>query len=216
MAIVDRVNWEGLDTLVGIHQRNRERHAPAVSLFRWWARRPHAVSGAILDAAKAEFGTGCFVVADPFSGGGTVAFEAVRRGLAMYAQDLYAWPSFCLATALTPTDPQEFAAGTRILLERLDAQRRPYWRQEGANTWETTQVLRVRMIPCPNCSTEVYLFRDPFLSLASRKSGESNGFFGCAACGSVSQRRVDIARFRCNRCDRRWPTRAGGSDKELR
>ena len=34
MAIVDRVNWEGLDTLVGIQQRNRERHAPAVSLFR--------------------------------------------------------------------------------------------------------------------------------------------------------------------------------------
>jgi putative DNA methylase len=89
MAIVDRVNWEGLDTLVGIQQRNRERHAPAVSLFRWWARRTHAVAVAFLDAAKTELGTGRFVVADPFSGGGTVAFEAVRHGLAMYAQDLW-------------------------------------------------------------------------------------------------------------------------------
>jgi putative DNA methylase len=216
MAIVDRVNWEALDALVGIQQRNRERYAPTVSLFRWWARRPHAVAGAILDAAKADFGQDHFVVADPFSGGGTVAFEAVRRGLAVYAQDLYAWPSFCLSTALIPTDPQEFAAGVRTLLESLDAQRWPYWRQEEASTWETTHVLRVRMVPCPNCGIEVYLFRDPFFSLSSRKSGESNGFFGCAACGSVSQWRVDVARFQCNRCDRKWPTRAGGSDGELR
>jgi putative DNA methylase len=216
MAILDRVDWDSLDILVGIQQRNRERHAPAVSLFRWWARRPHAVAGAILDAARAEFGTDRYVVADPFSGGGTVAFEAVRRGMAVYAQDLYAWPSFCLATALMPTDPREFAAGVRALLEKLDAQRRPYWHQEGANTWETTHVLRVRKISCPNCDTEVYLFRDPFLSLSSRKSGESNGFFGCAACGSASQRRVDVARFRCSRCDRKWPTRVGGSNAELR
>ena len=89
MAILDRVDWDSLDILVGIQQRNRERHAPAVSLFRWWARHPDAVAGAILDAARAEFGTDRYVVADPFSGGGTVAFEAVRRGLTVYAQDLW-------------------------------------------------------------------------------------------------------------------------------
>jgi adenine-specific DNA methylase len=157
-----------------------------------------------------------FVVADPFCGGGTVAFEAVRRGMAMYAQDLYVWPAFCLATALTPTDPQELAIGVRTLLEKLEVHRRPYRCQEGSDTWETTHVLRVRKVPCPSCGTEVYLFRDPFLSLASRKSSEANGFFGCAVCGSVSQRHVDIARFRCDRCDRKWLTRAGNADGGLR
>ena len=39
-----------------------------------------------------------FLVADPFSGGGTVMFEAIRRGHRAYAQDLYAWPSHGLAT----------------------------------------------------------------------------------------------------------------------
>src|ERR1700683_4870011 len=99
MAIIDHINWHELDRVVATQQRNRETHSPVVSLYRWWARRPHAVAGAILDAAICEFGT-IFTVADPFSGGGTVAFEAVRRGLDVYAQDLYPWPANSLATCL--------------------------------------------------------------------------------------------------------------------
>jgi hypothetical protein len=33
MAVVDQVNCEVLDTLMGIPQRNREKYAPTVSLF---------------------------------------------------------------------------------------------------------------------------------------------------------------------------------------
>ena len=101
MALIDRVSWHALDRLVIEQQRNRSAHAPVISLFRWWARRPHCFAGALLDAAKKEFRRESFLVADPFSGGGTVAFEAVRRGLPIYAQDLYPWPSKGLATALT-------------------------------------------------------------------------------------------------------------------
>jgi hypothetical protein len=56
MAIVDQIQWSDLDRLVEVQQRNRETHSPAISLYRWWARRPHAVAGAILDAAHTEFG----------------------------------------------------------------------------------------------------------------------------------------------------------------
>src|SRR5437870_2765829 len=116
MAIIDRINWPILDSLVEVQQRNRETHSPVISLYRWWARRPHAVVGAILDGARAEFGKESFLVADPFSGGGTVAFEAVRRGHAVYAQDLYPWPSLALATALTRTDARKLAKASEELL----------------------------------------------------------------------------------------------------
>jgi 23S rRNA G2445 N2-methylase RlmL len=42
------------------------------------------VVGALIDAAKAELGRDGLLVADPFSGGGTVAIEAARRGLPVY------------------------------------------------------------------------------------------------------------------------------------
>jgi putative DNA methylase len=159
MAIVDHVNWRELDRLVEAHQRNREAHTPVISLFRWWARRPHAVVGAILDAAIAEFGSESFVVADPFSGGGTVAFEAVRRGLPTYAQELYPWPSLGLAICLGQADTTTFGNAGAWLLHRLESHRRQYWREDKGIRWEITHILRVRIASCLLCQSRIYLFR---------------------------------------------------------
>jgi adenine-specific DNA methylase len=200
MAIVDKITWSDLDRLAEVQQRNRETHSPVISLFRWWARRPHAVAGAILDAASAEFGKSSFIVADPFSGGGTVAFEAVRRGHTVYAQDLYPWPSIGLATALTPADAKKLTQASDELLTKLEPYRRLYRSTEGEKTVELTHVIRVRVTPCPHCGIRIHLFRDPFVSRASRKKKERQSFFGCDACGAVSLRKADANRFKCDTC----------------
>lgn len=88
-SVIDKVPWAEVDERIGVQRTNREAHSPAISVFRWWARRQHPAMGAILDAAREELGADGLVVSDPFSGGGTVAMEAVRRGLPVYAQDLY-------------------------------------------------------------------------------------------------------------------------------
>ena len=98
-SLLSRVKWRRLGRIAQRELHNREVHAPVVSAYRWWARRPHSVMGAILDAAVDKYGDH-LTVADPFSGGGTVTFEAARRGLRAYAQDLYPWPARGLATAL--------------------------------------------------------------------------------------------------------------------
>src|SRR5437016_2549270 len=201
MAILNRINWGKLDRLARSQQRSRERHSPAISLFRWWARRPHAVAGSILEAARAEFGVSEFLVADPFSGGGTVAFEAVRRHLRIYAQDLYPWPSQGLATALTYAPPDEFENAARTLLQSLDCLRTGYQTtSENHTCWETSHVIRVRTCICIFCSQRLFLYRDPLISLASRKASEAHGFFGCSACGAVNRRRKTIQSFKCGIC----------------
>ncbi len=167
MAVIDHVDWGGLDVLVTRQQRNRSAHSPVISLFRWWARRPHSFAGALLDAARIEFGSQNFLVADPFSGGGTVAFEAARRGLPIYAQDLYSWPSEGLATALTPADPDQFKNAARKLLDALKPLREEYWRTIDAELWEATHIIRVRQTTCPRCSTGIYLFRDALSPLGT-------------------------------------------------
>ncbi len=207
MALIDNVNWKGLDRLVVRQQRNRSAYAPVISLFRWWARRPHCFAGALLEAAQKEF---CkeedFLVADPFSGGGTVAFEAVRRGLRVYAQDLYPWPSRSLATALTVADPDEFRRAATQLLEILQPYRKRYSTENGDVTWEATHIIRVRTSACPKCSERLFLFREPLVSIASRRREESFGFFGCSACGTVSRRKREIRSFRCDACNGRSQT----------
>lgn len=204
MALIDHVNWKELDRLVLEQQRNRSAHAPVISLFRWWARRPHCFASALLDAATLEFGSASFLVADPFSGGGTVAFEAVRRGLPIYAQDLYPWPSHGLATALTFAPAHEFENAATMLLERLKPYREIYWSKgEDGESWETTHVIRVRVSTCISCAERLFLFREPLISLASRKADETSSFFGCRGCGAVSRRKTTAQSFVCDACEMR-------------
>jgi putative DNA methylase len=215
MALVDHVNWMRLDRQVIQQQRNRSAYVPAISFYRWWARRPHCFAGAILDAAKQEFGLKKFLVADPFSGGGTVAFEAVRRRLPIYAQDLYPWPSKGLAAALTPTDADEFKAVAKILLETLTPLRRRYFREDHGDVWETTHIIRVRTAACPECSKRLFLFREPLISLASRAAEEPDAFFGCYGCGTVSRRRKDTHFFFCDGCHSRISVRGDKATSRL-
>ncbi|MEF9356355.1 hypothetical protein V4888_23535, partial [Ralstonia solanacearum species complex bacterium ZIM076] len=103
--------------------------------------------GAILDAAVDTFGDD-MIVSDPFSGGGTVTFEAARRGIKAYAQDLYPWPTTGLATALTMVDPNVLERAASALLEHLKPLRSLYRTPQGS---ELSHVIRVQSTTCAGC-----------------------------------------------------------------
>ena len=64
-STLDRINWPAVNRATRRQVRNREVYCPPISLFRWWARRPHALTRALLDASKIEPED---LVSDPFSG----------------------------------------------------------------------------------------------------------------------------------------------------
>jgi len=70
--ILARVDWANANRLTRHQVRNREIYCPPISLFRWWARRPHALVSALLDASSLKAGA---LVSDPISGGGTVTWR---------------------------------------------------------------------------------------------------------------------------------------------
>lgn len=201
-SILSRVDWRRVSVTTQRELHNREIHAPVVSSYRWWARRPHSVMAAILDAAIGRFGND-LTVSDPFSGGGTVTFEAVRRGLKAYAQDLYPWPTTGLATALTTVDPKEMARAASALLGHLDPLRRLYRTPQGA---ELSHVIRVRSTTCGGCRKQYFLFPAALVSLTSRNASDRNAYFGCASCGAVARRSRSIASFGCSACGERFAT----------
>ena len=200
MGIVERVDWPTVDGLVSRQQNNREVFSPFVSTYRWWARRPHAVAGALLDAAVEYFAPSTITVSDPFSGGGTVAFEAVERGLAVYAQELFEWPSFGLATSFRPAPANELRKAGEALLKSLSHHRRRYGWHSDSSGGELSHIIRVRRARCPRCDEWNYLFAQPLVSRASRAAGETQGFFGCVACGGINRRRLDVKSFTCSDC----------------
>lgn len=201
-SILSRVDWRSVSVATQRELHNREIHAPVVSSYRWWARRPHSVMAAILEAAIDRFGKG-LTVSDPFSGGGTVTFEAARRGLKAYAQDLYPWPTTGLATTLTTVDPQDMELAASKLLSHLEPLRRLYRTPQGA---ELSHVIRVRSTTCEGCRKQYFLFPEALVSAATRNASDKHAYFGCASCGAVASRSRSIASFGCSACGDRFPT----------
>lgn len=199
MSLLSRIDWPEVDVRTRSEQGKRELYSPWVSVFRWWARRPSSVVAAILDAGRLALGER-YLVSDCFSGGGTVAFEAASRGLPVYAQDLYPWPTSGLAAGLAPVKPEAFALAANELLEALTPLRREFACGDNA---ELSHIIRVRTLPCPSCERLIYLFRRPLISMRSRSPNEAHGYFGCSRCGGVTLRRTPAERFTCCHCRHR-------------
>ncbi len=201
MAILSRVPWSRVDKSVNIEQRRPERHAPLVSLFRWWARRPASLIGAIVEACSDEYGPNV-LLSDPMSGGGTVAFESARRDVRFYAQELHPWAATGLAVAIRPVDLDELREASAELSRRLRK-----WGEDDYSglcdrhgSSHSVGLFRVREVQCRECRGDFYYFNAPFVTLASRKKGERNGYFGCITCGETTLGRIGRSPIRCRAC----------------
>lgn len=204
-CLIDGIEWPAVDARVRAQQRNRETHMPPISLFRWWARRPHALIGAVLDAANQGEGAGP-VVSDPFSGGGTVAIESARRGLHTYAQDLHPWAISGLKSALEEIDPTELERASDALLHGLEHERQRLYGTicpDHGGLTEIVTALWVRHVACPYCAADVYLYPYSYVSRASRRVEEKWGWWACRACGKVTRSSLTAHERRCSGCRRR-------------
>ena len=210
-SLLSGINWKELEGRVREQQRNREIYTPPISLFRWWARRSHALIGALLDAAVDARDGASLAVSDPFSGGGTVAIEAARRGLPVYAQDLHPWAVTGIATALDRVDHTEFSEAANALLETLAPLRRRLYAIQCEKHGEDSEVLTtfwVRKASCPRCSSAVFLFPYSLVTRASRTATDPYGWWGCRACGHVTRSHADSRSRRCSGCRRSLPAAA--------
>jgi len=155
--------------------------------------------GAVLDAATERYGAD-LVVADPFSGGGTVALEAARRGIKTYAQDIHPWPARGLEVSLASCDKDELNRQATVLLVALEPLRKRFRTRAGA---ELSHVLRVRTSHCRGCRGTSYLYPELLVSVRSRSGDEHQAYFGCPCCGAVSLRNKRSKAFVCGACGKK-------------
>ncbi len=202
--IISDLDWNSLIAMVRKQQKNREVFAPAVSAYRWWARRPHSLVGAILDSAARRYGVS-MMVSDPFSGGGTVAIEAARRGLEVYAQDLNPWAAHGLGTILRQVDLEELEACARRVIERLVRVGAWLYGDPSGTGGQTIYSLHVRVLECPECGRDNYLFPRGLVSLCQRiERRPTTAWYGCRACGALWLNSWPQGKDECPRCRNLW------------
>lgn len=163
--------------------RNRERHLPPVSVYRWWARRTEAVNGALLDAAIKELATERkLLIADPFVGGGVIALSALKRGHSIYAQDLNPWVAGGLATMLSlPAKVILEAAGKALRDAAAPLAQRAYGTKfSDGSPAQISHALRVAVSNCSACNHRHRLFPHALVTLTKRKErGHAEAMLAC-------------------------------------
>lgn len=177
--------------------RRRESHLPPVSVFRWWARRPESVVGAVIDAVVIDR-PGPLVIADPFAGGGTIALAAAMRGHVVYAQDINPWAVRGLTTTFSLPARERIQEAAESLHEHLsDLLAQAYEVDE----MTVLRTMRVKVGMCPDCGTELRLYPTGLVSLMRRV--DRRGTRGWLACPAGHLVEGDTAKgWRCKQCRR--------------
>jgi putative DNA methylase len=183
--------------------RNREKHLPPLTTFRWWARRTGAINSAVLQAASALFGERQLNILDPFAGGGTIPLVALRAGHRVHAQDLNPWAVTGMAHMLRLPSAEPLNAGFRKLRELAGPILRTAYSSRSESDDEETilHTYRVAVGRCGSCGMEQRQFPYALLTLLYRKERlRAEAVLACPA-GHVFFSKFD-GRVTCPTCDR--------------
>ena len=184
--------------------KRREAAIPPVSVFRWWARRTQAVVNAILQTYETTANTP-LVIADPFSGGGTVPLAALRRGHSVYAQDLSPWAVSGLSAMLSLPNPSRIAEVRSSMENRLGGLIEAVYgtRLSDGSPGTMMYAVRVASSPCSRCHSVARLFPHALVTLTSRKDARGDCTSALLACplGHV-WKTDDILKQDCPVCGR--------------
>jgi adenine-specific DNA methylase len=174
----------------------QQSYRPIISIHKWFARRPGSLFRSLL---LAEFGTEPLVeeywrghdlgklVADPFMGGGTTVFEALRLGASVVASDVNPMAYWLVRQGVERLDLAAFkAAGVRVW-ERLRGEFGDRYATKCGSCGEGADVkyfLWVKQCPCPNCGADVNLFPGYRVAEAVRHPRE---VYHCPQCDQLRE-----------------------------
>jgi len=197
-VLLERVHWSAVSRATRHQVRNREVYCPPISLFRWFARRPHALARALLKAGALKDQD---LVSDPFSGGGTVTIEALAMGYRVYAQDLNPWPTWGLRTAVDCVPPNLLQKGIESFCEKLRASVAVHYASDCPvhKEGEILHTFWVRECVCEHCKRALYLYPYSLITVSSRRDNEKVAFYGCSGCGHITKGGI-IRRVACHFC----------------
>ena len=204
--LIAHLDWDSVEDDIQDELKGSARNRPPSMLFRWWARRPYELVGALLDAAQG-LSEEPLTISDPFSGGCTVALEASLRGYRAHAQDLNPWPLTGMDIALSGDSAEAIDEAGACMLSQLRTDCQGYLGHCATHlASELLVAFWVRRLICPRCSCDSYSYPYGLVTLASRTSQESSGFFGCTVCGDVTRHPISARLRRCRTCKSNLPS----------
>lgn len=211
----------------------QQSYRPIISIHKWFARRPGSVFRSLMLAeyVDAPLDESYWLphnidasVADPFMGGGTSIFEALRLGMSAVGTDVNPMAYWLVRQAVEPLDLRSFRKEGEQVWLRLQERIGHLYRTACTDCGQDAAVkyfLWVKTCECPNCSETVRLFPGYRIAEPVR---HPRHVFHCPQCRAL--REIDKnAPLNCPECDHDLSTgnvkrgsasRCTGCDHEFR
>ena len=192
----------------------KEVHRPVYYIHKWWARRLGSVFrgillGACLDEGedfwKRFYGKNDFaktVIFDPFMGSGVTIGEAIKLGCTALGQDINPVAYLACRAAFTKYDPSEVVATYQILEHTVGPKLLNYFetRTEAGDRATVLYYFLVKVVPCPQCSEQIDLFKSRIFSKNAVPRKDSSARALCPGCGAINATRYDADYVKCADC----------------
>lgn len=154
-------------------KQSQQTYRPVIGVHKWFARRAGSLFRGLLIAEfrdGKEFETAFFqsnalsglLVADPFMGGGTPIFEAVRLGCNVIGCDVNPVAYWVVRQEIGPLDREAFLETAQAVIKTVDERVGPLYRTTCVNCGNLEAVAKyffwVKQATCGACSSTFDLF----------------------------------------------------------
>ncbi|MGH3914026.1 MAG: hypothetical protein ACRDTC_11570 [Pseudonocardiaceae bacterium] len=187
----------------------QQSYRPMIGIHKWFARRPGTLFRGLL---LAEFGNGELsedywrphdvrgVVIDPFMGGGTTIYEALRLGLDVVGVDVNPMAYWLVHQGVEHIDLLALRTAGEAAWKELQREVGYLYETQCCECGSTAEVkyfLWVKTCGCPSCGERFSLFPGYRLAEAVRHPRE---VFHCPTCEALSELPPHSAK-RCRECE---------------
>ncbi len=178
----------------------QQSYRPIISIHKWFARRPGSLFRSLL---LGEFGSGEIsdeywrgqqlsgTIADPFMGGGTTIFEALRLGLNVVGSDVNPMAYWLVRQAVEELDIPAFQAAGEKVWKQVGAEVGAFYEtacEECGGAADVKYFFWVKSCACPSCGAIVSLFPDYRIAEPVRHTSH---VYHCPGCDAL--REIDPA-----------------------
>jgi adenine-specific DNA methylase len=174
----------------------QQSYRPIISIHKWFARRPGSVFRSLmlsefvdapLNQSYWQSNNVAAAVADPFMGGGTTIFEALRLGLSVVGCDINPMAYWIVRQAVEPLDLQHFHAAATKVIAQTEQEVGRFYTTACTCCGEDVAVkyfLWAKTCPCPSCGEQVALHPGYLVAEAVRHPRD---VYHCPSCDSLCE-----------------------------
>jgi len=167
-------------TLALREKQVQQNYRPVIAIHKWFARRPGSVFRSLMlsefvDTPLAESYWQSNdvegLIADPFMGGGTTIFEALRLGLGVVGCDINPMAYWLVRQAVEPLDLPAFRSVADDVISKTEAKIGKLYTTACLTCGDDVPVkyfMWVKSCPCPECGDWVDLYPGYLLAEAVR------------------------------------------------